>query len=97
MYVYYYTILYYNINIVVTNTTQWDKPDGYESDSPEDILMKEKLSLVLKFNTCDENGIRIELLSELLRMRYIHTTNSEICAILSGELSDTSLNKLKVQ
>ena len=84
------------MSTIGTNSTQWERPDGYDSDVLEDAMLYCENENDLKFNLVDDNGTKLTLLQELKRMRYINVVNSEIQTILSGELSVYGLKKLQV-
>jgi len=82
---------------VVEGVAVWERPDGYESDTiVHGSNDKEEDTVLLEFQLTDDVGNEIPLIAELMRMKYIHADNSEICAILSGEMSDHALLKLKI-
>lgn len=75
---------------VVTFKTTWEKPDAYDSDADVEESAKINASIELKFDT------DFSLLSELIRMRFIHASSDEIEDILSGNCSDRALTKLRI-
>lgn len=92
-----FTLCFMQLSVcLVEGVALWERPDGYESDSIEDKITKEKEPILLEFQLTDDFGNEVPLISELIRMQYIHADTAEISSILSGKVSDDALKKLQI-